>query len=297
MLMFNDYLKTILQWLLPKWYLTCFAGLIAESRNPVIKNFWIRWFIRRYSVNMQEAQQENPRAYACFNDFFIRKLKATCRPLASVDIISPVDGYLAEFGQINQGCCLQAKGRDYTVSELLACEESLSSQFERGHFLTFYLSPKDYHRIHMPIEAKLTELIYVPGRLFSVQPTTTRMIPRLFSRNERLIAFFDTPAGSMAMVLVGAVIVGAISTRWGGEIKRSRQKQIFAMDNLESDVHVEQGEEMGYFKLGSTVVLLFANQQHPVKWCEHLVTGMPIHYGEALGSLVANSPLPLAGDG
>jgi phosphatidylserine decarboxylase len=278
--MFKDYLKTMPQLILPKHGLTHFAGFMANVKAPAIKNWLIHDFIKRYGVNMAEACEENPESYACFNDFFIRHLKPECRPLAKADIVSPVDGSVSELGAIKDGQIFQAKGRYYTVAELLA---SGSGEFNKGSFATLYLSPKDYHRIHMPIDAQLKKMIYVPGKLFSVQPTTARVIPHLFARNERLVCFFETKLGPMAMVLVGATIVGAIGTRWHGDLKRSKQTQHLDLSFLpEADTFIKQGEEMGYFKLGSTIVLLFADGKK-VHWQESLHAGSSICFGQALG--------------
>lgn len=283
--MFNDYLRTLPQFILPKQLLTCVAGLLANVQSPAIKNALIRGFIQKYGVNMSEAQEENPENYRCFNDFFIRHLKPGCRPIAQADIVSPVDGFVSELGIIEKGQVLQAKGRYYSVEELLAADKALSEQFVDGRFATLYLSPKDYHRIHMPIDATLKEMIYVPGKLFSVQPATARIIPHLFARNERLVTFFDTQAGLMAMVLVGATIVGAIGTRWQGDIKRSNKKQYFNYVGQDQvNTHILQGEEMGYFKLGSTVVLLFADGKK-VHWLDGLHSGKSIRYGQAFATI------------
>ncbi len=190
--MLADYLKTAPQYLLPKKNLTTLAGCLAGVTHPLVKNYLIKHFIAKYAVNMQEALEESPEGYACFNDFFIRHLKPDCRPIAATDIVSPVDGCISEIGNIVQGSLIQAKGHDYTVQELLASNEELASQFNHGRFATLYLSPQDYHRVHMPIAGTLQQLVYVPGQLFSVQPTTARVIPKLFARNERLVALFNT---------------------------------------------------------------------------------------------------------
>jgi len=276
----TDYIKTFPQYIIPKQALTTFAGLMANITTPAIKNHLIQNFIKKYDVNMSEAKEENPLAYACFNDFFVRHLKSEARPIADANIVSPVDGVVSELGRIEQGQILQAKGRYYTVDEFLACDPMISKQFINGRFATLYLSPKDYHRIHMPVAATLRSMIYVPGKLFSVQPTTARVVPRLFARNERLVIFFDTEVGLMAMVLVGATIVGAIGTSWHGDIKRSRQNQYF--DYSSKPIHLNKGDEMGYFKLGSTVVLLFADSQN-VEWLEKIHAGDAIKYGQDLG--------------
>ncbi len=281
--MSSDHLKALLQYSLPKRALTMLAGSLANVKTPAIKNYLIQYFIRKYDVNMQEAAEENPENYADFNAFFIRHLKPECRPLAKAGIISPVDGYISEIGPINAGTLVQAKGRDYSVHELLACKKELSSQFSTGLFATLYLSPQDYHRIHMPMDATLRDMIYVPGKLFSVQPATTRMIPRLFARNERLVVFFDTSVGLMAMVLVGATIVGAIGTSWQGDIPRSHKPKQF---DYPERLSLQQGTEMGYFKLGSTVILLFADSQH-VQWQTGLSAGDKIRFGDTLGAIKA----------
>jgi phosphatidylserine decarboxylase len=279
-----DLLRTIPQYIIPKHGLTTFAGCVAEVKQPVIKNFVIREFIKKFQVDMSEALIEDPTAYACFNDFFIRHLKPECRPLAEADLVSPVDGYVSEIGKINAGQLIQAKGHDYSVVELLACSDETANQFVNGQFATLYLSPKDYHRVHMPMDAELLSMTYVPGALFSVQPTTARVVPKLFARNERLVISFATSVGPMAMVMVGATIVGAIGTAWHGDIKRSKETVHFNYTTQKMNRHLAKADEMGYFKLGSTVILLFANGEQ-VHWNSHLKAGTAIRFGEALGAL------------
>lgn len=278
--MWTDYLKTLPQYLIPKLAITRLAGVFAKIQTPAIKDYVIKHFIKIYGVNMQEALHENPRQYSDFNDFFIRKLKAECRPLGKADILSPVDGCVSEIGAIQQGQILQAKGHHYTVESLLT-DAQIAEQFAGGHFVTLYLSPKDYHRVHMPIAGRVREMIRVPGKLFSVQPATARVVPQLFARNKRLVALFDTPAGLMAMVLVGATIVGAIGTAWDGDL--DIHGSIKRDDYGALDKFLEQAAEMGYFKLGSTVILLFANPD--LVWNKDLVSGSIIRFGEDLGSL------------
>jgi phosphatidylserine decarboxylase len=280
--MLSDYLKALWQYLLPKQALTRLAGFLANIETPVIKNGLIRYFLNKYTINMQEACEEDPYRYASFNAFFIRSLKPESRPIMIADIVSPVDGYVSEIGRISEGSLLQAKGRNYSVDELLACDKKLSAQFNKGVFATLYLSPKDYHRVHMPIEGRLKDMSYVPGQLFSVQPATARMIPRLFARNERLVVFFETPAGLMAMVLVGAAIVGAIGTSWGGDVTRKATQTPFP--DLDTQTVLAKAAEMGYFKLGSTVIVLFA-EGHRVQWQNDLSAGDKIRFGEALGEI------------
>lgn len=283
--MLSDYLKTFPQYVVPKQTLTTFAGLLANIKISAVKNHLIRRFIKKYGVDMTEARQENAEDYTCFNDFFIRQLKPECRPLANVDIISPVDGYVSEIGRIEAGKLIQAKKRDYSVQQLLACDLALSKQFEQGVFATLYLSPKDYHRVHMPMSGTPKEMIYIPGKLFSVQPTTARVIPRLFASNERLVVFFDTAIGLMAMVLVGATIVGRIGTSWHGDVRRSRKSTNFIYTPEQNpEKWLLKGIEMGYFKLGSTVILLFAEGSN-IQWKQHIKAGDKIQFGEPLGSI------------
>lgn len=279
-----DLLKTIPQYVMPQHGLTAFAGCIAGVKNPRVKNYIIRRFINKYHVNMSEALIEDPDAYSCFNDFFIRHLKPECRPLAQADIISPVDGCISEIGEITDGQLIQAKGRCYSVEELLACDAPIAEQFIEGQFATLYLSPKDYHRVHMPIDAELVSMTYIPGALFSVQPTTARVVPKLFARNERLAVFFNTQLGAMVMVLVGAAIVGAIGTSWHGDLKRARKKVNFDYIHDSPPKIIAQGDEMGFFKLGSTVVLLFANGKK-MHWREELRAGSSVRFGQAIGDI------------
>jgi phosphatidylserine decarboxylase len=280
-MMFVDYIKTFPQFIIPKHGLTSFAGFLANVKTESIKNHLIKNFIKKYRVNMQEALVEDPEAYACFNDFFIRHLKPDARPIAKSDIICPVDGFISEIGTIDAGKILQAKKKFYSVEQLLA-RDSLSSDFSNGAFATLYLSPRDYHRVHMPIDASVIKMIYIPGRLFSVQPTTARTVSQLFARNERLVVFFKTQVGCMAMVLVGATIVGGIGTSWGGDVKRNFRSTIYNYEQNNTSILQKKEEEMGYFKLGSTVILLFSNQQK-MHWEQTLKAGDAIRFGQALG--------------
>ncbi|CZI84122.1 TPA: phosphatidylserine decarboxylase [Legionella pneumophila subsp. pneumophila] len=279
--MFRDVLKTLPQYLIPKHGITALAGYFADVKSPRLKNFLIRNFIRKFDVDMSEALIEDPKSYDCFNDFFIRHLKPECRPLSQSDVICPVDGCISEIGKIERGQLLQAKGKYYSVQELLACDGQLAEQFVQGQFATLYLSPKDYHRVHMPIDAELVSMTYIPGALFSVQPATTRVVPKLFARNERLAIFFKTKIGPMVMVMVGATIVGAIGTSWHGDVKRSKKLERFDYSEQFSDKIISQGSEMGYFKLGSTVVLLFANGEK-IQWDKELLAGSKIQLGKPM---------------
>lgn len=282
-MMINDYLKSLPHIILPKHALTLYAGLVANLKIRIIKNRLIRKFIRKHGVNMQEAAHQDIEYYACFNDFFIRHLKPGVRTIENVDIVSPVDGAVSEVGDIQEGQLLQAKGRYYSVQELLACNSKTADEFKSGHFITLYLSPKDYHRVHMPMDGNLSETIYVPGRFYSVQPALSRVIPNLFARNQRLIVQFDTSIGRMAMVLVGATVVGRIGTAWQGDIPRSRQirKTVYNDKKL-----IKKGDEMGYFKLGSTVILLFS-QEAKMRWEQNLTSGKSIRLGEGMGKIIS----------
>ena len=280
-----DVLKTVPQYLFPKKGLTAFAGCLADVKISRVKDHLIGRFIKKYQVNMNEALVEDPRAYACFNDFFIRHLKPGCRPLAAADIISPVDGAVSELGSIEAGQLIQAKGKSYTVAELLDCDEETAQKYTNGQFATLYLSPKDYHRVHMPMPARLLSMNYIPGALFSVQPTTARVVPKLFARNERLAVFFETEIGPMVMVMVGAAIVGAIGTSWHGDVKRIKKRVAFNYSQENQEKDLTKGEEMGFFKLGSTVILLFANG-HKMEWSNSLKAGSELRFGQEIGSFV-----------
>lgn len=279
MSIFSDYLKAALQYLLPKTSLTLLAGMLANVKAPKIKNRLIRVFIHSFKVDMKEALIEDPCQYPTFNDFFIRLLKPEARAIAPSDIISPVDGYVSEFGSINKGQMIQAKGREYSIQELLACDQPTADSFHNGQFITLYLSPKDYHRVHLPLDAMLQEMTHIPGKLFSVQPATTRTIPKLFARNERLVVYFDTPIGLMALVMVGATIVGKIGTTWHGDITRGKTSKKHLYPDTPS---FKKAEEMGYFKLGSTVILAFSHQAQ-FHWDKAISSGSPIKVGQALG--------------
>lgn len=276
-----DLIKTIPQFLIPKHGLTCLAGCLANVTNTRVKNYLIKRFINKYQVNMSEALIEDPTQYACFNDFFIRHLKPDMRKLAIADILSPVDGCISEMGAIEEGQLIQAKGRWYSVKELLACDDDVAKQFDSGQFATLYLSPKDYHRVHLPMDAQLVSMTYIPGTLFSVQPSTSRVIPKLFARNERLAIFFDTQVGPMVMVMVGATIVGAIGTSWHGDITRSRNR--FSIEYPHQ--LMKKADELGYFKLGSTVVMLFADGKK-IQWDKQLNAGSRISFGQEIGQFV-----------
>lgn len=278
-----DLLKTLPQYIIPQQKITALAGCLAGVKHRKIKNYLINYFIKKYHVNMSEALIEDPTAYESFNDFFIRHLKPECRPLAHADIVSPVDGCVSEIGVVKETQLIQAKGYYYSVADLLACNKDIADQFINGCFATLYLSPKDYHRVHMPMDAEIMSMTYIPGALFSVQPATVRVVPKLFARNERLVIFFSTKAGPMVMVMVGATIVGAIGTSWHGDIKRRKNRVDFDYSKISIKRNLFQGDEMGYFKLGSTVILLFANEAN-MQWNDALTSGSALRFGEAIGT-------------
>jgi len=252
-----DRLAVLPQYLLPKKALTVFAGWVAGGRWGWITTAIIRRFIRRYQVNMAEAAEPDAASYASFNEFFTRALKTEARPLAPARFVCPVDGAISQFGAIAQDQIFQAKGHSYSTSALLAGQDNLAQAFQDGHFATLYLAPKDYHRVHMPCAGSLKRMIHVPGELFSVNPVTARGVPGLFAHNERVVCLFDTDHGPMALVLVGATIVGSMATVWHGVVNPPRTGTVREWTYAPGEVRLRQGEEMGRFLLGSTVVLLW----------------------------------------
>jgi len=252
-----DRLAVLPQYLLPKRMLTVFAGKCAASHAPWWTRTVIPWFIARYGVNMAEAADPGAGGYACFNDFFTRALRDGVRPLAQVDFVSPVDGTIIQCGQIEGDQLLQAKGHRYSTRALVGGDAHLAARFDDGQFATLYLSPKDYHRIHMPCDGRLVRMIYVPGHLFSVNPTTTRGVPGLFARNERVVCVFESARGPFVLTLVGATIVGSIATVWHGVVNPPRLAVVREWRYDDHAILLCKGDEMGRFLLGSTVVMLF----------------------------------------
>jgi phosphatidylserine decarboxylase len=254
----SDRLAVLPQYLLPKQALTILAGKFASAEAGGLTTSVIRWFVGRYNVNMAEAANPDIASYKSFNEFFTRPLKADARPLSEEDFLCPVDGAISQFGPIEQDQIFQAKGHSYSTTALVGGDRELAEQFENGSFATLYLSPRDYHRIHMPCDGKLTRMIYVPGELFSVNPTTARGVPGLFARNERVVCVFDSAFGPFVLTLVGATIVGSMATVWHGQVNPPRLPDVREW-RYEEDVTVnlKKGAEMGRFLLGSTVVMLF----------------------------------------
>lgn len=253
----TDRILTWPQYLLPQHALSVLMHRLTQSKRPWLKKRLIETVIRRYQVDMTEAAESEPSRYESFNAFFTRALKTGCRPLAGGDetLVSPVDGAISQLGPIEGNQIFQAKGHYYSLSELLGGAD-LNAPYENGQFVTIYLSPRDYHRIHMPISGTLQRMRYLPGDLFSVNPRTARTVPGLFARNERLVCLFETAWGPMAVILVGAIFVGSMETVWAGQITPpyTSDKHDRVYDN--SSVKIERGDEMGRFNMGSTVILL-----------------------------------------
>lgn len=254
----SDTLKVMLQHVLPKQRLTVLAGRIAGARGGAFTTRLIRWFVARYGVDMDEAANPDIASYASFNDFFTRPLRPGARPIAAADFVCPVDGAISQLGPIDDHHIVQAKGHRFTTTDLVGGDAALAAQFQHGSFANLYLSPKDYHRLHMPCAGRLVRMIHVPGSLFSVNPVTARGVPNLFARNERVVCVFDSAEhGRFVMVLVGATIVGSIATPWHGVVNAKRTGKLSEWTYADRDITLAQGEEMGRFLLGSTVVMLF----------------------------------------
>lgn len=268
---------TLLQYVLPKLWLSRAVGILAKSHWPWIKNPFIRWFCQRYRVDLSECPRQSYQAYLSFNDFFTRHLKPETRPIAHASLICPVDGTVSECGALKEGQLLQAKGVYYDIARLTAHAE-LTQTFANGQFATLYLAPSNYHRVHMPLSGKLMWTTYIPGKLFSVNQRTAEEIPGLFCKNERLYCHFETAFGPMGIVMVGAMIVAAIVTSWGGRITPGVKRQI-QTTQYDGRITLQQGEELGLFELGSTVILLLPKEAPPL--AASLVAGQKIKLGQA----------------
>jgi phosphatidylserine decarboxylase len=277
-----DYLKSSVFYILPHHFMSWLVFVLARVRLTPVKNLLLFIYLSLHKVNMSEAVQTDPYAFDTLNAFFTRALKKDARPLATGErvLLCPVDGAVSQAQPIKNGRVFQAKGRDYSLLELVGGCEHLAELFQNGQSATLYLSPRDYHRIHMPIAAKLSEMVYVPGRLFSVAPHTVNTVPRLFARNERLVCAFDTAAGPMIMVLVGAMNVSAIDTVWSGTVTPPSRHRIVHTE-YHNDLHIQldRGAEMGRFNLGSTVILLFPEN---VELDAAIKVGAPVKMGQAL---------------
>lgn len=279
-----DKLKVRLQYWIPQHGLTRVMGKLASAKAGSLTTAVIRWFIKHYKVNMDEALHPDPTHYKSFNQFFVRELKPGVRPIADGDevITHPADACVSQFGPIDDGQLIQAKGHRYSALELLGGDEALAQEFDQGAFATLYLSPRDYHRVHMPCDGTLRQMIYVPGDLFSVNPLTAENVPNLFARNERVVCIFDTVFGPMAQVLVGATIVGSIELVWAGTVTPPRGNTVYRWDypaQGDKSVVLKKGEEMGRFKLGSTVINLFAKDR--IRFDDSMLHEVPTMMGSA----------------
>ena len=271
---------------MPKLAVTVLAGKFANAKIGRLTTAVIRWFVARYGVNMQEAANPDIASYSSFNEFFTRPLREDARPLADADFLCPVDGTISQVGAIERGDILQAKGHSYTAAALVGGDAQLAEQFSDGNFATLYLSPRDYHRIHMPCAGRLRRMVYVPGELFSVNPATVRGVPGLFARNERVVCVFDGEFGPFVMALVGATIVGSIGTVWHGVVNPPRSGKIREWHYDGQEVALRKGQEMGRFLLGSTVVMLFPKDA--LRFNPEWAHARSICMGEAMGG----KPIP-----
>ena len=273
------------QHMIPQHFLSKLMWKLTRCEYKWLLKLVLPLFIRQFKVNMNEAKNSDWKSYTSFNNFFTRELKEGAREIASnkSTIASPVDGAVSQLGKINEDLIFQAKGHAYSLTQLLGDRKDLGEVFKDGQFNTIYLSPKDYHRIHMPIDGKLIEMIHVPGELFSVNPTTVENVPALFARNERVICLFDTDAGPMAMILVGAIFVGSIETVWHGEVTPPTCKEIRNWKYDEENISYLKAEEMGRFNMGSTVILLHANNK--MEWDKELKAEKAVQLGEAIGQI------------
>lgn len=271
------------QKILPKHLLSRCLGFFAHCRCAFFKNAAIRFFIRYFKVDMSESLITDIKQFPSFNDFFIRQLKPDVRPVATdpAAIICPVDGVISELGKIHVGRLLQAKGVEYELVELLGGDAALAQHFVGGDFFTAYLAPKDYHRVHMPVAGRLRQMTYVPGQLFSVNPTSVLGIPRLFARNERVICEFDTTIGPMAVIFVGALLIGGVATAWHGQVMPASSNEARVRTYSESAIFLHRGDEIGYFQWGSTVILLFG--QNYLEWQGQLHAGNSVQMGQLIG--------------
>jgi phosphatidylserine decarboxylase len=281
-----DYLKAWPTYLLPMHALSRVMHVVTRSEIRWWKTAFTRWFVNRFKVDMSQAQEPDLGSYPSFNAFFTRALRDDARPIAGDEAVlaCPVDGAVSQLGSIENGRIFQAKGHDYSLLELLAGDTEHAKLFEDGQFATLYLSPSDYHRIHIPIDGQLSAMSHIPGRLFSVSPATVRAVPRLFARNERVVAYFDTTAGPMAVVMVGAIFVASIDTVWAGEVTPPAGKTIrhWSYDTEDASLRFAKGSEIGRFNMGSTVILLFGHDA--IHWRDDIQPGDRVRMGQALAT-------------
>jgi len=279
----SDRSKVWLQYLLPKHAITAFGGHIASAQAGHLTTRLIAWFVGKYGVDMAEAANPDIASYASFNAFFTRALKPGARPLAQADLVCPVDGAISQFGRIQRDQIFQAKGHSFSTTALVGGDAALGALFEDGHFANLYLSPKDYHRIHMPCAGRLVRMVYVPGELFSVNPVTAQGVPGLFARNERLVCVFESVRGPFVLVLVGATIVGSMATVWQGVVNPPRGP-VREWRYGDQKVELKQGDEMGRFLLGSTVVMLFP--KGPLRFNPAWAPARSVRLGEVMANAI-----------
>ena len=274
-----------LQHILPQHFLSRMMWRLTRCEYTWLLKLTIPLFIRLFKVNMDEAKNSDWESYTSFNNFFTRKLKDDAREISPGEktIVSPVDGAVSQLGEINSDLIFQAKGHAYSLTQLLGDRDDLGNIFTNGEFNTIYLSPKDYHRIHMPLDGNLKEMIHIPGELYSVNPTTVENVPALFARNERVVCVFDTACGPMAMILVGAIFVASIETVWHGEVTPPAGKEIRNWKYDEETISFSKGQEMGRFNMGSTVILLYANDK--MSWENELKAESTVRLGESIGTI------------
>ncbi len=280
-----DYVRVLPQYFIPQHCLSRMIYRIARCQWSPLKNTLIKLFIHCFKVDMNLARESHAENFIHFNHFFTRELKPEVRPIAQEQdvIVCPIDGYISRIGKINSGEIFQAKNRNYDLTTLLAADNNMVSLFKDGLFATFYLSPRDYHRIHMPRDGELVKMIYIPGKLFAVNTHSTRIVNNLFSRNERVISLFETDIGPMAIIMVGALFVGSMETVWTGQITPTKKREITNQSYLEQNkrIKLQRGQEMGRFNMGSTIILLFSKDA--IEWLPNLRPDKPVSMGEKLG--------------
>ena len=280
-----DFIYVLPQYIIPQHSLSRCIFHITRCQQPLLKMGMIKLFIRYFNVDMNLAREPEAEAYISFNHFFTRQLKSNLRQVTKDGIASPVDGTISQIGTINNTKIIQAKGKEYDLEQLLVGNDEMISLFTNGYFAALYLAPCDYHRIHMPVSGRLRKMFYVPGKLFSVSTRTTRAVKGLFARNERVISLFDTDIGPMAVIMVGAIFVGSMETVWAGQITPSEKSEItnWSYFNQDNEVLLNQGDELGRFNMGSTVILLFGNES--IEWLSTIQSGSKITMGSCLGIL------------